>query len=467
MIARALVCGAFGGLFATASASSQQLAASDFHRLGHTVLKELIETNTTASVGNTTIAAEQIQARFRDAGFPPEDNQVVGPTPQNRNLVARYRGTGARKPVLLIAHLDVVEAKREDWTYDPFVLTERDGYFYGRGTQDQKGGAAMLVSTLLRLKKEGFAPDRDLILALTTNEEGGGAYNGVQWLIANKKSLIDAEYVINVDAGGGELEGEKHTLFDVQAAEKVFHSVSLTAKNPGGHSSLPRKDNAIYALARALTRVGAYEFPAKPNDVVKAYFSKAAPTVKPQIADDMRAVASGKATPGEISRLSAAAPLYNALMRTTCVATMLNGGHAPNALPQTATATVNCRMLPGEDPKAVEQALVRAIADTSVHVAPIDTAVPSPASPLRPDVFSAVEASVKAVWGNVPIVPIMETGATDGLFLRNAGVPVYGFSGLFIATNDVRAHGKDERILVTAFDDGLDFTYDFLKRIAR
>jgi acetylornithine deacetylase/succinyl-diaminopimelate desuccinylase-like protein len=368
--------------------------------------------------------------------------------------------------VLLIAHLDVVEAKREDWTIDPFALTERDGYFYGRGTQDQKGGAAMLVSALLRLKQEKFVPDRDLILALTAGEEGGMPYNGVQWLIANKKSLIDAEYVINVDAGGGELENGKHTLFDVQAAEKVYHSVSLTAKNPGGHSSLPRKDNAIYALAKALERVAAYEFPAKPNDVVKKYFAEAATTMAPQVGADMRAVAAGTATPAAIAQLSAT-PLYNALLRTTCVATMLNGGHAPNALPQSATATVNCRMLPGDDPSAVEHALVRAIGDTTVHLAPIDTAVPSPASPLRPDVFSAVEASVKAVWGNVPVVPIMETGATDGLFLRNAGVPVYGFSGLFIATNDVRAHGKDERILVTAFDDGLDFTYEFLKRIAR
>ncbi|HEY2165000.1 MAG TPA: M20/M25/M40 family metallo-hydrolase [Gemmatimonadaceae bacterium] len=445
---------------------AQQASSSDYHALGRAILRELIETNTTASVGNTTVAAEQLQVRFKDAGFAPEDDQVVGPSPKNRNLVVRYRGSGAHKPVLLIAHLDVVEAKRDDWTYDPFVLTEKDGYFYGRGTQDQKGGAAMLVTALLRMKQEKFVPDRDLIVALTAGEEGGMPYNGVQWLMANKKPLIDAEYVVNVDAGGGELENGKHTLFDVQAAEKVYHSVSLTAKNPGGHSSLPRKDNAIYELAKALEHVGSYEFPVKPNDVVKKYFAQAASTVSQQVAADMRAVAAGTATPAAITRLSAT-PLYNALMRTTCVATMLNGGHAPNALPQSATATVNCRMLPGDDPAAVEAALVKAIGDTGVHLAPIDTARPSPASPLRPDVFSAVEASVKALWGTVPVVPIMETGATDGLFLRNAGVPVYGFSGLFIATNDVRAHGKDERILVTAFDDGLDFTYDFLKRIAR
>jgi acetylornithine deacetylase/succinyl-diaminopimelate desuccinylase-like protein len=466
MIPRSLRLLWLGASCIASSALAQQQATSDFHALGHAILRELIETNTTASVGNTTTAAEQLQVRFNMAGFAPEDDQVIGPTVKNRNLIVRYRGSGAHKPVLLIAHLDVVEAKREDWTFDPFVLTEKDGYYYGRGTQDQKGGAAMLVTALLRLKQEKFVPDRDLILALTAGEEGGSSYNGVQWLLANKKALIDAEYVINVDAGGGELENGKHTLFDVQAAEKVYHSVSLTVKNPGGHSSLPRKDNAIYALAKALERVGAYESPAEPNDVVKKYFSQAASTVAPQVAADMRAVSAGTATPAAIARLSTT-PLYNALLRTTCVATMLNGGHAPNALPQTATATVNCRMLPGENPSTVEAALVRAINDTSVHLAPIDTAQPSPASPLRPDVFAAVEASVKAVWGNVPVVPIMETGATDGLYLRNAGIPVYGFSGLFIATNDVRAHGKDERILVTAFDDGLDFTYDFLKRIAR
>jgi acetylornithine deacetylase/succinyl-diaminopimelate desuccinylase-like protein len=449
-------------LLARAAVAQQSPATS--HQLGHAILRELIETNTTGSSGNTSVVAEQLQVRFHDAGFPDADVQVVGPTPKNRNLVVRYRGTGAHKPVLLLAHLDVVEAKREDWTYDPFKLTEHDGYFYGRGTQDQKGGAAMLVTTLLRLEQEKFVPDRDLILALTAGEEGGMPYNGVDWLLRNKRDLIDAEYTINVDAGGGELENGKPTLFDVQAAEKVFHTVSLTVKNPGGHSSLPRKDNAIYTLARALERVAAYDFPAQPNDVVKAYFDKAAATVSPTVAADMRKVASGASDPAAIARLSKT-PLYNALMRTTCVATMLDGGHAPNALPQTAHALVNCRMLPGADPSAVERALVRVINDTSVHLASVDTARPSPASPLRPDVFNAVEASVKAIWGIVPIVPIMETGATDGLFLRKAGVPVYGFSGLFIATNDVRAHGKDERILISAFDQGLDFTYDLLKRI--
>jgi acetylornithine deacetylase/succinyl-diaminopimelate desuccinylase-like protein len=291
-------------------------------------------------------------------------------------------------------------------------------------------------------------------------------YNGVEWLLKNKRDLIDAEYVINVDAGGGELEKGKHTLFDVQAAEKVFHSVSLSVTNAGGHSSLPRKDNAIYALAAALDRLAKYDFPPKPNEVVKAYFAKAAATTTPDVAAAMRRVASGEADATTLARLSKT-PLYNALLRTTCVATMLEGGHAENALPQSARATVNCRMLPGEDPVAVEKALVRVIADSSVHLTPIDTAKPSPASPLRADLIDAVTASVKTIWGAVPVVPIMETGATDGLYFRNANTPVYGFSGLFIATDDVRAHGKDERVLITAFNDGLDFTYDLLKRVTK
>jgi len=451
-------------------AAATRLAAqqpSAYHQLGRAILREMIETNTTASAGNTTTIAEQLQVRFKDAGFPEADVQVVGPSPKNRNLIVRYRGSGAKKPVMLLAHLDVVEALPSDWTYDPFKLTEKDGYLYGRGTQDVKGGAATLVTALLRMKQEHVVPDRDFILALTAGEEGGMPYNGVDWLLKNRRDLIDAEYVINVDAGGGELDkAGKHTLLDVAAAEKVFHSVRITATNPGGHSSLPRKDNAIYSLARALDRIAAYDFPVKPNDVVRAYFAKAASTAEPEIAGAMRKVASGANDPAAIARLSRI-PLYNALLRTTCVATLLRGGHAENALPQTAEATVNCRMLPGDDPAGVEKALVRAINDTSIKLAPVSAAVPSPASPLRPDVFNAVQASVNATWQNVVVVPYMATGATDGLYLRNAGVPVYAFSGIFIATDDVRAHGKDERILVSSFDDALDFTYDFLKRLSR
>ena len=451
-------------LLALSSAGAQQPTPTSFHQLGEAILKELIETNTTGSSGNTTVADEKLAQRFRAAGFAAADVQIVGPEAKNRNLIVRYRGSGAHKPILLLAHLDVVEAKRSDWTYDPFVLTEHDGYFYGRGTQDQKGGASTLAATLIRLKREHWVPDRDLILALTAGEEGGMDYNGVQWLLRDRKPLIDADYAINVDAGGGELIDGKHALFDVQAAEKVYHSVTLTVKNSGGHSSLPRKDNAIYTLAAALGRLAAFSFPVRPNEVVKEYFQRASVAVPAAEAADMRRVAAGNADAATIDRLSEN-PLYNALLRTTCVATMLQGGHAENALPQSATATVNCRMLPGENPKSVEQALARVVHDTAVHLAPIDTAMPSPPSPLRPDLFKAVTASVSSIWGDVPIVPIMETGATDGLYLRNAGMPVYGFSGLFVGDN--RMHGKDERIGIRDFEDALDFTYDLLKRITK
>jgi acetylornithine deacetylase/succinyl-diaminopimelate desuccinylase-like protein len=291
-------------------------------------------------------------------------------------------------------------------------------------------------------------------------------YNGVEWLIRNRRPLIDAEYVLNVDAGGGESDNGQPSLFDVQAAEKVFHSVSLTVRNPGGHSSLPRKDNAIYSLARALDRLSKFDFPAKPSEITRSYFAKAAMKAKPAVAADMKRIASGSTDPAVIARLSKD-PFYNSILHTTCVATMLEAGHAQNALPQTARATVNCRMLPGADPADVERTIIRVVNDTAVHLTPVDTAKPSPPSPLRPDLFNIIDASVKAIWGPLPIVPYMETGATDGLYLRNAGIPVYGFSGLFIDPNDIRAHGKDERIRIKAFDEGLDFTYDILKRVTR
>jgi acetylornithine deacetylase/succinyl-diaminopimelate desuccinylase-like protein len=452
-----------GGGVRRAGAQSPRTTSS-FHQLGRDILRELIETNTTASTGNTTPAVQRLAARFRAAGFAAADVQIVGPTARNRNLVVRYRGTGARKPLLLLAHLDVVEAKRDDWTVPPFTLTETGGYFYGRGTQDDKGPAATLVAALLRLRAERYVPDRDLILALTAGEEGGMSYNGVQWLIANKRSLINADVVINADAGGGELERGTPSLFDVQLAEKVYHSVAISVRNSGGHSSVPRADNAIYTMARALTRLSTFQFPVTPIPVVKAYFAALAPTADAATAADLRRVAAGTADSSVMKRLTAT-PLYNALLRTTCVATMVDGGHAENALPQSARATINCRLLPGSDPAAVERTLVRAIADTAVHLAPMDTAIASPASPLRADVMNAVSASVRAIWGAVPVVPTMETGATDGLYLRNGGWPVYGLSGIFIDSDDYRAHGQDERILISAFNGALDFTYDLLRRI--
>ena len=445
-------------------------APSDYQRMGRDVLKELIETDTTHSTGNTTLAAERMAARLVAAGFPKADVQIVRGTQKSAetkgNLVARYRGKGTRKPVLFLAHLDVVEARREDWSIDPFVLTEKDGYFYGRGTLDVKGGAATLVAAFVRLRQEQWTPDRDLILALTADEEGG-TDNGVTWLLANRRDLIDADYAINFDAGGGELRGGRVTALDVQAAEKVYASFSLTVKNAGGHSSLPTKDNAIYRLAAGLQRLAAFEFPVRLTDITRTYFERMAALSGDQAAD-MRAVAGKTPDPAAVSRLAAKSPFHNALLRTTCVATMLQGGHAENALPQTAQATVNCRVLPIDDAAAVQQTLVRVLADPQIVVAPIGTPTPSPPSPLAPEPLSAIESAAKAVWGSapaVPIIPHMETGATDGLFLRNAGIPVYGVSGIAFDPEDVRAHGKDERIFVKSYYEGLEFAYQIARAL--
>jgi acetylornithine deacetylase/succinyl-diaminopimelate desuccinylase-like protein len=437
-------------------APTAQTTTSDLHRTGRDLLKELIETDTTHSSGSTTLAAERMAARLLAAGFPRADVVVAGEADRKGNLVARLRGSGGgKKPILFLAHLDVVEAKKEDWTMDPFVLNEKEGYFYGRGTLDVKGGSAILVAVFSAWKQQGFVPDRDFILALTADEEGG-TNNGVSWLLANRRNLIDAEFCINVDSGGGELRGGKVVALDVQAAEKVYVSFSLTVKNPGGHSSLPVKENAIYRLAAGLQRLSTYEFPMRTNEVTRSYFEGMA-KLGGASAADMRAVGGATMDAAAATRLSAASPLYNAQLRTTCVPTMLQGGHAENALPQTARATVNCRMLPDDDPQAVRQALVGAVGDPQVDIAQIAPPSRGPASPLTPDLFKSIDAASRATWGGIPVIPFMETGATDGLFLRNAGIPVYGVSPIPYEVDDVRAHGKDERILVRSFYEGIDF----------
>jgi acetylornithine deacetylase/succinyl-diaminopimelate desuccinylase-like protein len=444
-------------LCASAAVQAGQMSAAP-DRLGRDVLQELIETDTTHSRGSTTVAAERMAARLIAAGFPKDDVLVVGGAERKGNLVARYRGRGTGRPVLFLAHLDVVEARREDWSIDPFVLTERDGFFYGRGTLDVKGGAATLVTALMRLRRDAFVPDRDLILALTADEEGGPA-NGVQWLLANRRDLIDAEFCIHVDSGGGELRGGRMIALDVQAAEKVYASFTLTVRGPGGHSSLPTRDNAIHRLASGLQRLAGFEFPARTTEVTRAYFARMAPLATGQQAADMRAVAGFPLDAAAAARLSTASAFHNALLRTTCVPTLLQGGHAENALPQLAQATVNCRMLPDEKPGAVQQELARVLADREIVVAPVNEPVPSPPSPLAPPVFAAIEAAARPLWGDVPVVPFMETGATDGLFLRNAGMPVYGVTGIAYDVDDVRAHGKDERIFVRSFYEGIEFIH--------
>ena len=470
---RATMSRALLPLVMLASTLSAQSARTPYEALGRDVLRELIETNTTFSAGSTTKAARLLAARFRAAGFPAADVQVVGPTTgrdaKDANLVVRYRGTGQRRPILLIGHLDVVEARRADWVLDPFTLTERDGHFYGRGTLDMKNGAAAWVAALLRMRKEGVKPAGDFILALTAGEEEGGGYNGIEWLQTHRKELIDAQFVINADGGGGELRDGKPISMDVDAAEKVFHTVHLTVRNAGGHSSLPVKDNAIYRLSAALGRVAAYDFPMRLNAVTRAYFAGTGALLTGPVADEMRAVgASDHPDSATMVRLAARSPLYNSTLRTTCVATMIEGGHAVNALPQRVQATVNCRILPGEDPADVERTIRSVVADTAVVVTPADGAHPSPPSPLPPALEATLRTVVTSIWGPLPIVPDMATGASDALYFRNAGIPAYNISGLFFDPNsaaDTRAHGLDERIGVREFYDQLEFTYRLLKAL--
>jgi acetylornithine deacetylase/succinyl-diaminopimelate desuccinylase-like protein len=404
-------------------------------------------------------------ARLRAAGFAESDVQVFKPVPGKGNLVARLHGSGARKPILLLAHLDVVEARREDWSFDPFQLLEKDGYFYGRGSQDDKFMAATFVSNLIRYKQEGFKPDRDIILALETDEEildRNGV--GIQWLIKNHRDLIDAAFAMN-EGGSVALRNGKALRNDVQTSEKVPVDYSFEVKNVGGHSSVPLKDNAIYHLAGGLTRLAQFDFPIKLNETTSTWLEEAAGTEDKQLGADMISVASAHPDPAAVARLSTR-PVYNAQLRTTCVATLLEGGHADNALPQRAQATINCRVLPGESMEDVQKTLVRVLADDQISVTPTWIHVQSPPSPLSPEIFEAIKQVTAEFWPGIPVIPTMSTGATDGSFLRNIGIPVYGTSGLASDIDDVRAHGKDERVSVKSFYDGQEYLYRLVKLLA-
>jgi acetylornithine deacetylase/succinyl-diaminopimelate desuccinylase-like protein len=462
------------GLVLTCSeplAPAQNAAAPN--PMAREIFQQLIEINTTDSVGNVTTAAEAMAKRLRDAGFDEKDIIIAGPSERKKNLVARIHGSGKRKPILFIGHLDVVEARREDWTTDPFQFIEKDGYFYGRGTEDMKEGDAILVTNFIRLKKEGFAPDRDLILALTADEEGGLS-NGVDWLVKEHREWIDAEYSVNLDGGEFEREKGKRILAGIQASEKVYADFQFESLNPGGHSSLPSPDNAIYHLAGALTQLQNFSFPLAISEITRNYFEKTAKLSKGQLATDLAGAAKQPPDRASIERLSLN-PYYNSLLHTTCVATLLTGGHAPNALPQMARANVNCRIFPGEDPETIRKMLERVAADPKITVTVVaeKTAdgrliplVSVPPSPLIPELIGGLEKTLSAVWPGVPVVPTMSTGATDGKFLRIAGIPTYGISCMFFDMDDTRAHGKDERVGVQDFYDGVEFGYKFIKELA-
>ena len=452
-------------LLAILSAVSEaQTVSNPNDALARSVLKELIEINTAPSGGQMSRANRAMARRLLAAGYAARDVQLAGPNAKFQNLVVRLRGRDrSAKPILLMAHIDVVDARRSDWSMDPFVLTERDGYYYGRGTTDNKGGAAVLVANMLRWKQEKYVPSRDVIMVLTTDEETS-AEDGIMWLIKHTPELKNAEYALNTDAGGLWERGGKPTAFYVQSSEKMYQTFTIEASNRGGHSSVPRADNAIYALAKGLSRIEAYRFPTMYNDVTRASFAKSVALESGQQAEDMRAAARGDTSGAAIDRLSTE-PAFNGNLRTTCVATMLAGGHAENALPQKATATVNCRIFPGVEARAVQATLQRIVDDTVLNVVPTGQSTPSPASPLRDDVFGTVESLAKSMWPGAIAIPVMENGATDGLYLRNLGVPVYGVSGPLYDMSDDRAHGQDERLSVRHFNQVRELWYRMVKAL--
>jgi acetylornithine deacetylase/succinyl-diaminopimelate desuccinylase-like protein len=450
---------AFIIMFATAAAQPDP-------NLTREIFKEMIEINTTHSTGSTTKAAEAVAARLKAAGFTDADIFLGGAAENKGNIVARLKGSekSKRRPLLLLAHLDVVEAPRVDWSTDPFKFEEIDGFYYARGSSDDKAMASIFVANMVRMKKENFTPDRDIIMALTADEEGG-EHNGVKWLLENHKDLIDAEFALNEGGRGQEKEGKK-ILNQVQVSEKVYQSYTLTVVNRGGHSSQPRKDNAIYRLAHALDNLSKFDFPLDLNEGTRVYFEKSSKIETGQLAADMAEIVKPNYDPEALKRLSVF-PNYNAMLRTTCVATTISGGHADNALPQQATANVNCRILPGEDPTLIKETLIKVIDDKSVTITAKNDANASPPSALNAEVFGPIEKITQKMWPNVPVVPTMSTGATDGALLRNAGIPTYGVCGIFGDVTDSRAHGKDERVGVKAYYEGQEFLYQLVKEMSQ
>jgi acetylornithine deacetylase/succinyl-diaminopimelate desuccinylase-like protein len=445
-----------------------------YDALAREIFRQLIEINTTDSAaGSVTTAAQAMAQRFLDAGFAKSDVTVLGPSDRKQNVVVRLHGTGAHRPVLLIGHLDVVEARREDWTVDPFRLTEKDGFFYGRGASDMKDGDAIMATTLIRMRKENFRPARDVILALTADEEGG-CCNGVSWLLANHRELVDAQFALNHDGNSIMSERGVPQLFELGATEKVYADYELVATNRGGHSSQPRPDNAIYELVHALLRIEEHQFPFELNTVTHAYYERAASLANSMRAAAMSGILKTPPDPKAIERLSGD-PIDRSMTHTTCVATRLSGGHANNALPQRAEAIVNCRILPGHSPEAIRQELIAAVADPRIPVsyvgddgkvvgkAPEKKGAAPP--PLIPEVGKPLETLVNSMWPGLRVVPTMSTGASDSIYTNTAGIPSYDVSGIAIDRDDIRMHGRDERVGVASFYKGNEFFYRYLKAI--
>ncbi|MDQ8165080.1 MAG: M20/M25/M40 family metallo-hydrolase [Gemmatimonadota bacterium] len=452
---------AFAGHLAAQQLTPQQQFAKE-------VYKELLEYNTVNIGGGTTIAANAMAKRFRDAGFAEQDVFVGGVQPNKHNLVVRYRGKGganAPKPVLLLAHLDVVEALKADWSpdLDPFKFTERDGYFYARGSQDDKAMAAIFVANLIQFRKENYQPDRDIVLALTADEEGG-CCNGVRWLIQNHRQMIDAAFAIN-EGGRGSLRDDKPFLNGIQAAEKTVSNFKVVAKNKGGHSSVPRPDNAIYDLAAGIARFSKFAFPVNFNPVTRVFFERTAAIETPEMARAMRALLQNPQDAAANAIVSRDVR-YNSILRTNCVATQLTGGHASNALPQTAEVNINCRVAPGDAPADVRAAIIKALGDSTLEVSAAGNPSRAEPSSIGPEIMAPVEQVTRELFGGIPVIPEMSAGATDSRMLREIGIPSYGVSGLMTDPNDNRAHGKDERMRIKSFFDGQEFLLRLTKLLA-
>jgi acetylornithine deacetylase/succinyl-diaminopimelate desuccinylase-like protein len=445
------------------AASGQTLPPQGHRQLAREIFQELVEINTIGDSGATR-AAEAVARHLEAGGLPAEDVQLVGPKAKRQNLVARLRGQGQGQPILFVAHLDVVDARPEDWSVDPFKLTERDGYFYGRGTSDIKDEAADLVANLIRLKQEGYVPRRDIIVALTDDEEGGDD-NGAAWLTQHRPDLIRAAYVINTDAGGAQMQNGMRLRNPVQTSEKLYVTYLLEVTGPGGHSSLPTRDNTIYTLARGLDRLSRYDFPVRLTATTRAFFGRLARQIGGQVGSDLHAVSGAQPDSTAVQRLGTV-PMYNSSMRTTCVATIVQAGKVENALPQRAQATVQCRILPGDSPQQVRDTLIRVLADSRIRVTQKGERQPAPESPRSPEVMSAVERVTRSMWPGVIVLPVMDPWSSDSRQFRLAGFPVYGISGVFYDIDDVRAHGNDERILVQSFYEGVEFMYRLMKELS-
>ncbi|MDP9041262.1 MAG: M20/M25/M40 family metallo-hydrolase [Bacteroidota bacterium] len=447
-------------------ASAQVPKLNPDQEMARSIFKELIEINTTHSTGDCTVAAEAMAKHLKDAGFTGNDVLVLGPQARNQNLIARLHGSGKQPPILFLAHLDVVEAKREDWSLDPFKLTETGGYFYGRGSLDVKSGAAILVTNFIRMKRDGYVPDRDLILALTAGEESADDYDGVQWLIKTQRPLIDAAFCINMDAGEPQRKNGRRILRPVQVSEKGNFYLTLEVKNPGGHSSQPSRNNAIYRLSNGLVKMEAYDFPVQFSDVTRSYFATMSSLENGQLAEDMKTASMTNPDTSALNRL-AKLPYYNALMRTTCVATVVEAGNSINALPQSAKATINCRVIPGTEQDEMIKTVTQVLNDTQISISVRMTLMKSPASPVNEEIMKKVGEVTHKLWPGIPVLPVMGVGASDGKYLRAEGMPTYGISGVFLDVDDFRMHAKDERIRVDDFYDGLNYNYEIIKAFTK